>query len=235
MAPDWGRRAQLAELMDDETVDYDTLRACLADLARVNVVTLGYRPTLAFLERLARAGRWPAGRPLEVLDVGCGYGDMLRVIARWAHGRGLAVSLTGLDRSPWSARAAQGLPSPGAPIRWITQDLFDYDGEADLVISALFTHHLDDAQLARFLAWMDRRARIGWFVNDLSRSPLAYYGFAVLARLMGWHRFVRHDGPVSIRRAFRAEDWRGLLAQAQVGGARIQPRFPFRLCVGKGA
>ncbi len=165
--------------------------------------------------------------------MGSGHGDMLRAIAHWARRRGLAVSLTGLDRSPWAARAAAALPTPGAPIRWLTEDLFDHQGQADLVISALFAHHLDDDQLARFLAWMDQRARLAWFVNDLRRSAVSYYGFAALARLMGWHPFVRHDGPVSIRRAFRKDDWRRLLAAAGVGGARIQPRFPFRLCVAK--
>jgi hypothetical protein len=50
---------------------------------------------------------------------------------------------------------------------------------------------------------------------------------------MGWHRFVQHDGPVSIARAFTGEDWKAVLSAAGVprGAARIVPRFPFRLCV----
>jgi SAM-dependent methyltransferase len=218
--------------MDDDTVDFETFHACLRDLAKVNIATLAHRPTLSFLSHLARSGRWPADRPLSILDVGSGHGDALRAIDRWAARRGLAVSLTGLDRTPWAARAAAAASS-GRPITWLTGDLFDHQGGADVIISSLFTHHLDDSALIRFLGWMDGRAAIGWFVNDLQRHPVAYYGFSVLSRLAGWHRFVRHDGPISIRRAFVEADWRSYLAQAGVSGASVRHRFPFRLCVAK--
>jgi hypothetical protein len=80
---------------------------------------------------------------------------------------------------------------------------------------------------------MESRASTAWFVNDLHRHPFAYYGFGLLARLMRWHRFVRHDGPVSIARAFQASDWPALLAQAGLAkdAAKVRWRFPFRLCV----
>jgi SAM-dependent methyltransferase len=218
--------------MDGEDIDFQTFRGCLEDLAKVNRWTLAHRPTLAFLERLRREGLWPKTRPLAVLDVGSGYGDMLRVIDRWATARGLAVTLQGLDRNPGSARAAEAVAG-SAGITWITQDLFDHQGGADVVISSLFAHHLDDGALVRFLAWQEAQARIGWFVNDLLRHPFSYHGFGVLARAMRWHPFVRHDGPVSISRAFRADDWRRLLAAAGVKDARIEPWFPFRLCVSR--
>jgi hypothetical protein len=80
---------------------------------------------------------------------------------------------------------------------------------------------------------MDQRATIGWLVNDLQRHPVSWGGFALLAQVMRWHPFVRHDGPVSIRRAFSARDWRRYLAEAQVKDAQVRKRFPFRLCVSK--
>ena len=45
-----------------------------------------------------------------ILDVGSGYGDMLRLIDRWARARSLDVRLLGLDRNPWAARAAERAP-----------------------------------------------------------------------------------------------------------------------------
>ena len=230
--PDFSRRASTPELMDGDDIDFETFRGCLADLAKVNRLTLAYRPTLAFLERLHREGLWPTDRPLAVLDVGSGYGDMLRVVARWARRRNLDVRLTGLDRNPWSERAAERvLGSEG--IAWITEDLFDHQGGADVVLSSLFTHHLDDASLIRFVEWQETNARIGWFVNDLLRHPFSYYGFGLLAQLMRWHPFVRHDGPVSIARAFREKDWRYVLSMAGARRAEIEPWFPFRLCVSR--
>jgi hypothetical protein len=114
-------------------------------------------------------------------------------------------------------------------------DAFAYDEPVDLVISSLFAHHLDDARLVRFLAWMEDRARLGWFVNDLRRAAFPYYGFGLLARAMRWHRFVRHDGPVSIARAFQPRDWIALVREAGLAleTVTIERRFPFRLCVAR--
>jgi SAM-dependent methyltransferase len=221
--------------MDDDTVDYATLRACLVDLAKVNRWTLAHGPTLAFLSGLERRGLWPKDRPLRLLDVGSGYGDLIRTVDRWAARRGLAIDLTGIDLSPWSERAAAEATPPGRPITWVTADVFDDMGPADIITSSLFTHHLPDAMIVRFLRIMETRAQIGWFINDLHRHPAPYAGFVLLSKLMGWHPFVQHDGPVSIARAFTAADWRALIAEAGLSSdtVRVAWRFPFRLCVSR--
>lgn len=231
--PDFKHRADTPELMDDPTTDYDTFSACLHDLERVNHLTLGYRPTLGFLSRVNR----PENRPLRVLDAGSGHGDTLRQVARWAARRGIAVELTGVDLNPWSTRAAQAATPPGLPITYETGDVLDYKPAqgVDVIISALFAHHLDDAALTRFLRWMEGTARLGWFVNDLHRHPLPYHFFRHASRAMRMHRFVQHDGPVSITRGFVAADWRRLMADATIppDAAALQWWMPFRLCVAR--
>lgn len=232
MAPDFSRRSDQAEWMDGDC-DFATFRDTLSDLAKVNVLTLAHRPTLAFLEALRRHGRLDLGRPLVIVDAGSGYGDLLAAVGRWADRHGVAVRLVGVDLNPWAARtAAERWPGPRTA-QWVTADIFTYEGPCDVAVSSLFTHHLSDGQAARFLAWMDRRATVGWFVNDLHRLPLPYFGFSLLARLMRRHPYVRHDGPVSIARAFRPADWRALARRAGLadGRVRIARRFPYRLCV----
>lgn len=237
MMRDFSRRSRQPELMDAEGIDFETFRGCLHDLAQVNVVTLAHRPTLAFLEQLRRAGRLDLGRPIRIVDVGSGYGDLLRVIASWAARTGVTVQLTGVDLNPWSAKAAaQAAAEIGAQaIAWETQDIFARGEDCDLVVSSLFTHHLDDDALVGFLRWMEAQTVIGWFVNDLHRHRLPYLGFALLARIMRWHSFVQHDGPVSIARAFTADEWETFLARAGLrpGEADVRWRFPFRLCVSR--
>lgn len=227
-------RSDQPELMDTQDCGFESFRDCLADIAKVNRLTLAYRPTLEFLDRVAGQ---PANiaRPLRVLDVGSGYGDMLRQVDRWARARGLETELIGLDLNPWAARAAQEATPEDRPIRWLTGDAFDFDEPVDVVISSLFAHHLDDQNLVRLLSWKEARARRGWFINDLTRARFAYYGFALLARLMRWHPFVRHDGPVSVARAFRVSDWRRLVQEAglKLDELDVAPRFPYRLCVAR--
>jgi SAM-dependent methyltransferase len=231
MKPDFSQRSAEAELMDANDIPYGVFRACLNDLAKANAWTLGFRPTLDFLDRLRREDRLPKDRPLVILDAGSGGGDFLAAADRWAARHGIAVRLVGVDLNPWSAMIAQAR-FPRLACDWITGDIFDYDGPADVVTSCLFTHHLPDDRVVDFLRWMEARASTAWFINDLHRHPFAYYGFGLLAWLMRWHRFVRHDGPVSIARAFEASDWQALLAQAGLAeAAQIKWRFPFRLCV----
>lgn len=232
----FAERSKQDELMDTEPVGFEEFKACLVDLARVNRLSLAYRPTLAFLDRLVENGR-NLGRPIEVVDVGSGYGDMLREIDAWALRRDVAVSLTGVDLNPWSRLAATEATSPSRKINWVTADAFAYDPprRIDVVVSSLFAHHLPDPLVARFLGWMEANARLGWFVNDLHRHPLPYHFFRHFAKLARLHRFVQHDGPVSIARAFVASDWHRLLAEAGIDPAAVEIRWmmPFRLTVAR--
>lgn len=230
---DFRQRSPQLEWMDTEDVSAADFAACLADLAAVNSVTLARPPTLAFMRRVAR-GLGP-GERLSVLDAGFGEGDMLRRIHRWGTRRGLRMDLRGVDLNPWSTAAAEAATPPAMGIRFVTGDLFDLPpGETDVVISSLFTHHLTDAQVVDFLAWMEARARRGWFVNDLHRHPAAFHGFRLLSAAAGWHRFVRHDGPISVARSFRRRDWDALLRRAGLAGvATVRWHMPFRLCVSR--
>lgn len=230
---DFTARSRQSEWMDDPSVDAATLARCLDDLAVVNTVTLARPPTLAFLRRVAR--RLPEGATLSVLDVGFGHGDMLRRIARWGARRGLALRLAGVDLSPASAEAARRVTPPELNISYRTGDVFDETpGSVDVVISSLFTHHLDAAEIVRFLRWMEQTAQRGWFVNDLHRHPIAYHGFAALACAAGWHPMVRHDGPISVARAFRRADWTRLLRDAGLDSvAQVRWHLPFRFCVAR--
>lgn len=225
-------RAYLSEWMD-EPCSYEDFRACLRDLAQVNRMTLAYRPTLRWLERAVAS----AEGPVHIVDVGCGGGDMLRAIGAWAGRRGVAVRLTGIDLNPYAARAARELEVSGSGIEWITGDAFSYTPAVpiDVVVSSLFTHHLPDREIVAFLQWMERVAHRGWFINDLHRERLPYLGFQVLAAVMRWHRFVRHDGPVSFRRAFRHADWQHYLADAglESSGVELETFRPARLCVSR--
>lgn len=219
--------------MDTEAISAADFAGCLADLAAVNSMTLARPPTIAFMRRVSRGMN--AGAQLSVLDVGFGEGDMLRRIYRWGARRSLRMKLSGVDLNPWSATAARAATPASMGIHYITSDVFDLPrGETDVVISSLFTHHLTDAQVVEFLVWMEARARRGWFVNDLHRHSLAYHGFRLLSGAAGWHRFVQHDGPISVARSFRRRDWEALLRQAGLAGrATVRWHMPFRLCISR--
>ena len=103
------------------------------------------------------------------------------------------------------------------------------------MISALFAHHLDDAQLVRFLRWMEARARLGWLINDLQRHPIAWHIAWSAPRLLRMNRLVRHDAPLSVARALDERDWQRLLEEAGLAppAATIEARFPYRYAIGR--
>jgi SAM-dependent methyltransferase len=231
---DLSRRADLIEMMDHPST-YEELRACLHDIAQVNRLTFAYRPTLKWMEKLITTH--PPSSPLRVVDVGCGYGDTLRKIGSWAASRGIPVTLTGIDLNPDAIRAAREATPSTQRIEWIVGDALadTVTGKIDVVINSLLTHHLTDAQIVHFLSWKEQRTRLGWFINDLHRQPVPYHLFRLFTRFTTWHPFVKHDGPVSIRRSFRVEDWQHLIASAELSpeAISIQEYRPARLCVSR--
>jgi SAM-dependent methyltransferase len=232
---DCRRRAsprELPELMDGDC-SYEDFRDCLRSLEQVNRWLLGYRPTLAWLEQVPRG----LCDPVHIFDVGSGGGGLLRQIAGWARTRGIAVKLTGIDLNPYAARAAVESTPKELGIAWVTGDALAYRPEkpVDIVVSSLTAHHLEDEEIIALLRWMEAAAQVGWFINDLERSASSCRMFGWLAAIVGWHRFVRHDGPVSFQRAFREEDWLRLLAAAEVPreAVTVEHWRPGRVCVGR--
>jgi SAM-dependent methyltransferase len=218
------QRSDQSERMDSDCADFDDYSTCLRDLSRVNSVTLTHRPMLTWLARHA-AGDF------SVLDIACGHGDGLRRIRR----RFPAARLRGIDLNPWATRAATAATEQASEIEFINGDAFAYrlDRKPDFIITSQFTHHLSDDQIVALLIWLQANAEKGWFISDLHRHVIPYYGFPILARIAFWHRFVREDGQVSIARAFRRPDWENLLRRAAlVDRTFVTWHIPFRLCVG---
>jgi 2-polyprenyl-3-methyl-5-hydroxy-6-metoxy-1,4-benzoquinol methylase len=225
-------RSTAAERMDTDCTDYDDYARCLADLARVNLVTRTHQPLLAWL-----AHETGDLKSFTLLDVACGHGDLLRQIRRWSVRRGIDATLHGIDLNPWSQRAAIAATPPDCAITWHNGDVFAFEPPqpCDFIVSSQFTHHLTDADIVRFITWMERHAARGWFVADLHRHWFPYYGFGLLAWAARWHRFIGYDGRISIARSFVPAEWHALVRAAglQPDGVRIAWHMPFRICVSR--
>jgi 2-polyprenyl-3-methyl-5-hydroxy-6-metoxy-1,4-benzoquinol methylase len=227
---DFTRRSTQAELMDSPSVGFEEFHQCLQQLTIVNVCVLAYRPTLRWLKGMLRNAT--PHETVSILDVGSGGGDMLRKIWQLLQRRGLKADLTGVDLNPWAKQSAEQDTLPTTNIRYETSNIFSFDParQADFIISCDFTHHLTDAELIRFIQWMDSHARRGWFINDLHRHPLPYYFVKTVFNMLPLSRMMRSDGPISISRAFVADDWLRLLAEAGIAAERTSIKwfFPFR-------
>lgn len=202
-------RATESEIIDDMSLDAQEMSRVLGDLAVINRYLGGYATTVRAVERLVPGG----SSPLRVLDVGAGGGDMARRLVEWGRANGRVVRVVTCDLSFAAAQFA-------------SRSLTDVDGAAvvqadvlalpfrersfDVVMCSLFAHHFPTPVVARFLVAMHGISRYGVVVNDLHRHPIAYAGIWLLTRLFPASPIVRHDGPLSVRRAFVREDLREL-------------------------
>ena len=227
---DFSARADEAERMDADDLDPATYAALIADLARVNTITLARPPTLAWLVKATRGVD-----SFSLVDVGFGHGDMLRAIAGWAQRHGKTARLVGVDLNPRSAPVARAATDPALGIDYRTGDAAALDFRPDFIISSLVAHHMGNAELIGFLRWMEATAERGWFINDLHRHRIAWVGFRLLATVLRWHPIVRHDGALSVRRAFVRSDWDRLLAATDIAQPPVAVRWhlPFRWGVGR--
>jgi SAM-dependent methyltransferase len=226
----FSHRANLEEEMDG-ACPYEELRTCLRHLAIVNRITRAHRPVLLWLNDIAERHK----TPLKIVDIGAGYGDMLRRIERWAQTRNVAVNLVGVDINANASRSAREATPAGSRILWVNGDVYDNAATADADIFTVsgVAHHLCEPEIVRLIAWMERTARVGWLIVDLHRKPVPYRIFDVTMRGPWWHRFIRTDGLRSIRRSFLAEDWMRMCVAAGLcaGDVEIREHRPARLCV----
>jgi len=175
-------------------------------------------------------------REFSVLDVGSGSGEMLRVIAAFARKTGRRSRLTGIDLNAVSSTATLTESHEFPEIESVrgTAMLLPFaDGSFDYVISSLFFHHLSDDQIKTALTEISRVARRGIFVIDLHRHPLAFALYKLFCVAFRISPLVRHDGSLSILRAFTPGELEAFGTVAGWRKHRVDRCFPFRLVLRK--
>jgi SAM-dependent methyltransferase len=171
-------------------------------------------------------------REFSVLDVGCGSGELLRIIADFAAGTGRVATLTGIDLNPISSTTTQTLSRKYPGIVTVQGDAFRLpfaDHAFDYSISSLFFHHLLDEEIVDVLGEMSRVSRRGVVLIDLHRDRVAYLGYKVLCFVFRISELVRHDGSLSIKKGFRVDELRRLGDAGGLNGCVAEQISPGRV------
>src|SRR4051812_45011424 len=89
-------RSTLPELMDGPSVPKEDIHQALRELEIVGKRLGGYNVAINAISQIIKSGK-----PVNtILDVGCGGGDTLRVVADWARSSNKDINFIGLDRNP---------------------------------------------------------------------------------------------------------------------------------------
>jgi len=221
-------RSAEPELLDAPAHDLAMLADNLRDLRALDRylggTALTWRSLLPMLHAL------PPGAPTTLLDVATGGADGPRILARLACRHGYDLRPYASDRL---ADVLQLARRDGARFPLIQHDALTIplrDASVDFVTCSLALHHFDPIAAVALLRELYRVARRGVIVNDLRRGRMAYWGARLLAR-GPWHTMARHDGPLSVLRAYTLDEARALVAQAGIAGAQVQARPLFRMMI----
>jgi 2-polyprenyl-3-methyl-5-hydroxy-6-metoxy-1,4-benzoquinol methylase len=230
LLPPWPRAEHAVEMLDRPAPPAD-LAQSLADVARLNGLFGGRSITLAQVRRLIVT---LPHRPITVLDVGTGRADIPIALVRWARRSGRPIRVLALDRDlptlNIARRAAAGYPEI-IVLQGDALALPVHPRSVDVVISALTLHHLEREEAVGYLAEMDGAARSGFVVNDLVRTRAAYALVWLATRVLTKSHMSRHDGPLSVRRAYTPPEVRALCEKAGMFDVRVRHYIPLaRLC-----
>lgn len=203
-------------------------RAALQGLARINAVS---RSVVNLWAPLRTAAARTPSRPLRVLDVACGGGDV--AIGLWRRAKRAAVPLVvdGCDLSPLAIEhSCCQARRNAAAVRFFRFDALrePMPRGYDVIVSCLFLHHLDTAAAETLLRNMADAAGVV-LISDLARSRAGLVMAQVATRLLTRSTVVHTDGPRSVRAAFTAAELRALAVRARLRGATVRPTFPRRL------
>lgn len=200
------------------------LPANLRDIRRLNRYTGGTRLAVRTLLPLL------PDRQSSILDVATGSADIPRALRRAAVTKGRRVEVTAVDLSPEVLMEA-GADRDGT-VKLMQADARQLpfaDEQFDVVSLFLALHHFDPTEAAQVLREMWRVASVGIVVTDLSRSVPAYLGVWLLTRTMARNRLTKHDGPLSVLRAYTVAEVRELARQAGLPVALVRRHGPARL------
>lgn len=223
-------RVHEAEILDGPVADPAEYERSLAQVADVNRFLGGDRALRSSLRPLLAAPE-----PIRALDVGSGNGRGAAAVARWAGAHGRRWQVVAVDLSPEAARltARSARSRGGRPVHALRADglrLPFPDRTFDAAYTVLTLHHFRDESAAALLREMARVVRRLVIVNDLRRSRSAWLGARALAATV-WrgNRITRHDGPLSVRRAFTPSELLALAERAGLKRPRVHRRWAFRL------
>lgn len=216
------------EDIDDPELATEQLHGALHGLTTINWLSASAAILWPEIRQLAlEAG----DRPVRILDIATGAGDVPMALWRKAQRARLRVEIHGTDISERAIAFAEArAKNAQAPVTFGRLDVFHdpLPASYDVVMCSLFLHHLTDEQAKDLLGRMAAAAKVFVLVNDLRRSS---YGLALAhfaGRALTRSPIVRVDAVRSVRAAFTISEARQLAVAAGLAGATVRRRWPCR-------
>lgn len=225
--PDFSKRSDVIEVMDDLNCSGPVVDQTLTELEFINKWLGGNNVTLNGLKKLLPS----CTPPLKIADLGCGGGDMLKLISDQLRSMNISAQLTGIDANPNIVSYAQQNVKSYPEINVKALDIFSTEfrqEKFDLVFATLFFHHFTHEQLVDLFKHLYHSTQRGIVVNDLHRHAVAYYSIKWLTQLFSKSSMVINDAPLSVQRGFSRSELVEILNESGIKSYSLKWKWAFR-------
>ncbi|CAN5620829.1 class I SAM-dependent methyltransferase [soil metagenome] len=226
--PDFAHRSSTIEIMDDLDCNGEVVHQTLRELEFINRWLGGNAVTLEGVKQLTS---YHKNETLHIADLGCGGGDMLKLLADWGRSKNIKFKLTGIDANPHIIAFAQNNCKSHPEITFETLDIFSNDFQSrkyDIVMGTLFYHHFSQESLTDFFSKLKQQVRVGIIINDIHRHWLAYHSIRLLTKFFSKSAMVKFDAPLSVLRAFTNQELTDILTQSGIQPFQLKWKWAFR-------
>lgn len=228
MSSKFAQRSPDGEIMDDLTCKGEVVDQTLRELEFINRTLGGNQITITGVKKLLQK---KLNSPIEIIDLGCGGGDMLALLARKFSKENGELKFIGIDANPNIIDFARKNIAGNSGIKFESVNILSDNFRSktfDIAIATLFFHHFSSAQLVDILKNLYARCSIGMVINDLHRHPLAYYSIKFLTQMFSKSSMVKFDAPLSVLRGFSRAELEEILQKAGIKNYSLQWRWAFR-------
>lgn len=222
------KRSEEKELMDDLECSGEELSQTLRELKTINYWLGGNHVTTNGLKKITSL--FPK-ETYQIADIGCGGGDMIRIMDQWAKSERKAVDFIGIDANPNIIEQAKVKLSDVTNVQWRVQNVFASEfpkEKVDIITCTLFTHHFTDAELISLIHAFREKASLGLVINDLHRHWFAFHSIRILTKLFSKSPMVQNDASLSVMRSFRRSDLERILIASGIKNYQISWFWAFR-------
>lgn len=219
-------RSYQKELLDEPDIQKDLLFQNLKELDIINKYLGGHAISLQGLKKVMT----DKSKTYKIIDIGCGGGDSLKAIARWARDEQYKINLAGIDLKQDCIDYAQKTCSAFPEIGFYCDDfrnVFSTIRDIDIVHASLFCHHFTEDEIIGFIRFCNKNKTV-FVINDLERNPVAYYAIKFITGLFSKSPLVKNDAPLSVWRGFKKKEWQTILQNAGIKNYSVKNCFAFR-------
>ena len=222
------QRSLKEEIMDDFFCQGEVVDQTLREIHQINAYLGGDKISLHGVKKLMLKN---PQQKFEIVDLGCGGGDTLKLFSKWGKKHNQEMELIGIDANEYIVDYAIKNCIKHSNISFNADNILDdafRKKHFDIAHGSLFFHHLHEEEIIELLKQLMGQARLGIVINDLHRHWLSYLFTKHLITNWTKSKMVKYDSLLSVERSFTREELENYLKFAGIKNYSLTWRWAYR-------